>query len=106
MHTGAGHLAGGPEPRQRGGAVEVGEDAADAVVSRRGDRQPVEGGVEAGGGQVGCDRREAGSERLEAGGVEPEVVDALGQHSGGHGPGHHIAGFQLVDEALAGGVAQ
>ena len=46
------------------------------------------------------------SKSLEPGGVEEHVVDAELEHPPGLGPGHDVARLQLVDEALAVGVAQ
>ena len=93
-------------PGSDGGAVEVGDDAAALVVGGRGDGQPVGGRVEPDRRERGRDRREALGEVLEPGGVEPHVVDALVEHARGDRPGHDVAGQQLVDEALAVGVAE
>ena len=93
-------------PGSVGGAVEVGDDAAAAVVGGRRDGQPVGGRVEADLGERRHDRGEPLGEALEAGGVEPEVVDALLEHAGGDGPAHLVARQQLVDEAVALGVAE
>ncbi len=54
--------------------------------------------------QRGADRGEALAERLESGGVEPEVVDALVEHPPGHRTGDDVTGLQLVHEPLALGV--
>ncbi len=93
-------------PGQGRGSPQVGDHPAREVVGRRRDRQPVVLGVEPDGGQRGGDGREALGEALEAGRVEPEVVDALLGHAGRHGPADDVAGRQLVDEALAVPVAQ
>ena len=69
---GAGDLAGGPQARQRRGAVEVGDDAAAQVVGRRGDGEQVAGGVEADLDQPPGDRREPLGEAVDAGGVEQQ----------------------------------
>ena len=107
VHAGARRLAAGPQAGQRGGAVEVGDDAAGEVVGGGGDRAasrwPGRGRPPR---SDGGDGREALVEALEAGGVEPQVVDALLEHAGGHGPADQVARRQLVDEALAVGVAQ
>ena len=59
-----------------------------SVVGGRGDGQPVRGRVEA---DLARARRRwsgtAASKSLEAGGVEPDVVDALLEHARGHRPG-------------------
>ena len=95
-----------PQAGQRGGAPQIGDDAAGEVVRGRRDRQPVVLGVEP--DRRTARRRSSGSagEALEPGGVEPEVVDALLGHACRHGPAHDVAGRQLVDEALAVVVAQ
>ena len=75
VHAGAGGLAAGPEAGQRGGAVEVGADATREVVRGGGDGQPVVRGIEADARHASPDRREAGREVVDPGGVEPEVVE-------------------------------
>ena len=76
------------------------------VVGRRRHRQPVPARVEA---QVPHDRRqrgEASGEVVHGADVQPHVVDAVLAHAGGHGRGHHVAGLQLVHEALAPVISQ
>ena len=106
MHTAARHLAARPQSRKGGGAVEVGHDAAAEVVGGRRDREEIARRVEADGPHRGGDRGEPLVEALETGGVQPQVIDALGQHALGHGAGHDVAPRQLVDEALVTSVAQ
>jgi hypothetical protein len=93
-------------PGERGGAVEIGDDAAAQVVGGRRDRQPVAARVEADRPHCGRDRRETFVERFKSGGVEPQVVRALFEHARRHRFGDDVARRQLVDEALAVGVAQ
>ena len=93
-------------PGQRRRAVEVGEDAAAAVVGRRRDGEPVLGGVQPDVGELGRDRREPFGEAVEPGGVEPQVLDALVDHAGGDRSAHLVAREQLVDEPLALAVPQ
>ena len=52
-------------------------------------------------GELGGDRREPLGEALEAGGVEPQVLDVLLEHASGDGPAHLVAREELVDEPLA-----
>jgi hypothetical protein len=75
-------------------------------VGGRSDREPVLGRVETQAGQLGHDRGEALGEVLQAGRVQPEVLDVLLEHAGGDGPADLVPRQQLVDEALALGVAQ
>src|SRR5437773_1183433 len=79
---------------------------APSVMARWSDRQPVDGRVEADGAHRVGDGGEAGVEVGQPGGVEPQVVDTLLEHLGRHGPGHHVARLELVDEALAVDLAQ
>ena len=101
VHARARDLARGPESGQRRGAVEVGDarrptgsaPPGRSAASRwrgRGRRRPAR-------------RRWWGTGRRSARGRwrRATVVDALVEHAGGDGPGHHVAGQQLVDEALA-----
>ena len=106
VHPGAGHLSHRPQTGQRSGAPQVGHHATREMVGRRRDRQPVVLGVEADGRERGRNGREARREALESGGIEPEVIDALLGHAGGHGPAHHVTRRQLVHETLAVAVAQ
>ena len=71
-----------------------------------GDRQPVARRVEADATYGGGDGREADVEGLEAGGIEPQVVDALFEHAGRHGLADHVPRRELVDEPLTLGVAE
>ncbi len=101
MHTGAGDLAGRPQPGKRGGAVEIGQHATAQVVRGGRHRQEVPGRIQTDRSQAGGDGREAGLEVLEVTAVEPHVVGALGQHRGEDGPRDDVTGQQLVDEPLA-----
>jgi hypothetical protein len=75
-------------------------------VGGGGDRQPVRSGVETDLRTDAAIGGEAHVEAVEPGGVEPEVVDALVEHAGRHGPADLVPRQQLVDEAGAVGVAQ
>ena len=82
VHAGAGRLARGPQAGQRRGAVEVGDDAAAAVVGGR--ARPAASRV-AGSRPTSASAAAIVGKRsaklLEAGGVEPDVVDALLEHA-------------------------
>ena len=106
MDAGAGDLARGPQARERSGAVEVHEHAARQVVRRRSHRQPVPAGVETDLGQRDRDRREPPPEVLELRRVEPDVLAALLRQLDGDRPAHEVPRQQLVDETVAGSVAQ
>ncbi len=80
----------GPQAGQGGGPVEVGQDAAGEVVGGGGHRQPVARRVR---GRCHVPMRRwsgSGRRRLETGGVEPQVVDALLEHAGRHGLADHV----------------
>ncbi len=47
-----------------------------------------------------------GTERVEAGGVQPEVLHSLFPHPLGHGPADHVARSELVDEAITSCISQ
>ena len=106
MDAGARDLTGGPEPGDGRGPPEVGHDPAALVVSGGGDGEPVVGRVEADGRELRRDRGEPLGEPGQPGGVEPDVVDVLGRHHLVDRPGHDVTGQQLVDEPLAGPVAE
>ena len=99
-------FAGHPQARERRGAVEVGDDPAAVVVGGRRHREPVSPGIEAHRRERGGDGGKALAEALEPGGVEPHVVGALFGEAGHDRLAHLVAGQQLVDEALAVGVAE
>ena len=101
VHAGARHLAHGPQAGQRRRPPQVGDDAPGKVVRRRGDREPIGLGVETDRRERRRNGREALREPLQAGGVQPQMIRALFGHAGRHGPAHHIARGQLVDEPLS-----
>ena len=89
-------------PGSDGGAVEVGDHTAAEVVGGRRDGQPVGRGVEPDAGQRGADGRE--SARRTTRGRWRRATGGRRRWSSmrrGDGAGHHVAGQQLVDEALA-----
>ena len=63
-------------------------------------------GIEADGPKRGGNGGKSGVERRQLGGIEPQVLDALGPHPLSHGPTDHVSWGQLVDEPFAAGVAQ
>lgn len=101
MDTRTGRLAGCPQARQGGGPVEIGQDSPAEVVGRRRHGQPVPERVEPEVPDHGRERREASGEVVHGADVQPHVVNAVLAHAGGHGGRHHVAGLQLVHEALA-----
>ena len=99
-------LAGDPETRERGGAVEVGDDATAAVVGRRRDGEPVGGRVQAHLVERRANRGESLVEVFEHRGVEPHVLRAVGLQLRADRPRDDVARLEFVDELLAFGVAQ
>ena len=106
MDAAAGHLAARPQAWESRGAVEVGQQASREVVRGRGDRQPVGAGIETDRADRCGDGRKPLVEVLERSGVEPQVVDALFEHAGRHGPADDVARRQFLHEAPALGIAQ
>src|SRR4029453_15991910 len=76
MDAGARDLAARPQAGQRAGAVEVGADAAAEVVRGRRDGEPVARWVEPEGLTGAPEGGEALGEVVDAGRVEPQMVEA------------------------------
>ena len=106
MHSGTGDLAGGPEPGQRTGTIEIGDDATAQVMRRRGDGKPVATRVESGFFERTGDRGKAFDEMIESGRVEPAMIDIEFEHAPGHRPTHLITREQFIDKLDTGGVTQ
>ena len=98
MDAGAGHFTHGVQPRQAGGGLEIGGDAAHPVVGRwrHGDRLGC--GLKAQVAAAPQDRRELAFEAFlpHRPQVEPEVIHRLGLHAAGQGPTHLVARGQIT----------
>ena len=101
VHAGARGLAAGPEARQRGGAVEVGAHTTGQVVGGGRDREPVVRRIEADGAARLPDGREAGRELVDAGGVEPEVLEVALDEPSADRLGDDVARCEVGERVLA-----
>jgi hypothetical protein len=101
VHSGAGHLASGEQPRQLGAPVDVGDHAAAAVVRTGSHRDRLANGIDAGCLTRSGDGRESAREVVDAAGVEEDAFVAEHPQPGVDGAGHHVAGRQVAHRVHA-----
>ena len=98
MQTGAGHFPNGIKAAQAGFAIEIGLHSAALIVSGRNDRDGLGGDVDAVAETGLVNGGEPAFQKIRrlVRDVEKDALAAAAFHFGVNGPGHNVAGCQLL----------